>query len=96
MFPELTAFLKESMSLHPVLVNMCILAVAILGGLLVNLLMRHIVLFGMKAAFQRLPINIPEGRDILYTAAARLAYIAPIVVVYVLLEVMDIEPDYLL
>ena len=96
MFPELTAFLKDSMTLHPILVNVCILAVAVLGGLLVNLLMRHCFLYGMKIMFQKLPIDIPEGRNILYSAASRLAYIAPIVVVYLLLDIMDIEPDYLL
>ena len=96
MFPELTAFLKDSMTIHPVLVNLSILAVAILGGLLVNLITRHIVLYGMKIMFQKLPINIPEGKTLLVSIASRLAYIAPIVVVYILLEVMDIEPDYLL
>ena len=96
MFPELTAFLKDSMTLHPILVNVCILAVAVLGGLLVNLLMRHCFLYGMKIMFQKLPIDIPEGRNILYSASSRLAYIAPIVVVYFLLDIMDIEPDYLL
>ena len=96
MFPELSAFLKESMSLHPVAVNVCILAVAVLGGILVNLITRHCVLYGMKIMFQKLPINIPEGRSILYSIASRLAYIAPVVVVYLLLDVMDIEQDYLL
>jgi len=96
MFPELSAFIKDSMTVHPVLVNVCILGVAILSGLLVNLLMRHAVLFGLKVMFQKFPINIPEGKSILYSAASRLAYIAPIAVVYVLLDIMDIEPDYLL
>ena len=96
MFPELTTFLKDSMTIHPILVNLGILAVAILGGLLVNLITRHVVLYGMKIVFQKLPINIPEGKTILYSIASRLAYIAPIVVVYVLLDIMDIEPDYLL
>ncbi len=96
MFPELTAFLKNSMMVHPFLSNVCILGVAILGGLLVNLLTRHIVLYGMKIVFQKLPINIPEGKKTLVTIASRLAYIAPIVVFYVLLDIMDIEPDYLL
>ncbi len=96
MFPELSAFIKDSMSVHPVLVNVCILGVAILGGLLVNALTRYCVLSGMKIAFQKLPIDIPEGKDLLVSIASRLAYIAPIVVVYVLLDIMDIEPDYLL
>ena len=96
MFPELTAFLKDSMTIHPILVNLSILAVAILGGLLVNLITRHAVLYGMKIVFQKLPINIPEGKTLLVSIASRLAYIAPIVVVYVLLDIMDIEPDYLL
>ena len=96
MFPELTAFIKDSMAIHPVLVNVCILAVAILGGLLVNLLTRHAVLFGLKAMLRKLPVNLPEGKTILYSAATRLAYIAPIAVVYILLDIMDIEPDYLL
>jgi miniconductance mechanosensitive channel len=96
MFPELSAFIKESMSIHPVLVNVCILAVAILGGLLVNALTRHCVLYGMKIMFQKLPIDVPEGKNLLVSIASRLAYIAPIVVVYALLDIMDIEPDYLL
>lgn len=96
MFPELTAFIKETMSIHPILVNVCILGVAILGGLLVNLLTRHVVLYGMKVIFQKLPIDIPEGKSLLVQIATRLAYNAPIAVVYLLLDVMDIEPDYLL
>ena len=96
MFPEFTAFIKDAMAVHPVTVNICILVVAILGGVLVNLLTRHCFLYGMKILFQKLPIDIPEGRTLLYSIASRLGYIAPIVVVYVLLDVMDIEPDYLL
>ena len=96
MFPELTAFIKETMSIHPILVNVCIQGVAILGGLLVNLLTRHVVLYGMKVIFQKLPIDIPEGKSLLVQIATRLAYNAPIAVVYLLLDVMDIEPDYLL
>ena len=96
MFPELTAFIKDSMSIHPILVNVCILAVAILGGLLVNLITRHAVLYGMKVIFQKLPIDIPEGKNLLVQIATRLAYITPIVVVYILLVIMDIEHDYLL
>ena len=96
MFSELTAFIKDSMSIHPILVNVCILAVAILGGLLVNLITRHAVLYGMKVIFQKLPIDIPEGKNLLVQIATRLAYITPIVVVYILLVIMDIEHDYLL
>jgi miniconductance mechanosensitive channel len=96
MFPGLSAFLKDSMALHPILVNVCILAIAVLGGFLVNLLTRHVVLYGMRIVFQKLPINIPEGKNLLYSIASRLAYIAPVVVVYILLDIMDIEPDYLL
>ena len=96
MFPELTAFIKETMSIHPILVNLCILAVAILGGLLVNLITRHAVLYGMKVIFQKLPIDIPEGKNLLVQIATRLAYITPIVVVYILLVIMDIDHDYLL
>ena len=96
MFPELAAYIKDAMAVHPVAVNLCIFAVAVLGGLLVNLLTRHCFLYGMKIAFQRLPIHSDEGKKLLYTMASRLAYIAPIVVVYILLVVMDIEPDYLL
>ena len=96
MFSELTAYIKDAMSVHPVIVNLCILAVAVLGGMLVNLLTRHCFLYGMRIAFQKLPIHNESGRKLLYTIASRLAYIAPIVVVYILLEVMDIEPDYLL
>ena len=96
MFPELTAFIKETMSIHPILVNLCILAVAILGGLLVNLITRHVVLYCMKVIFQKLPIDIPEGKSLLVQIATRLAYITPIVVVYILLVIMDIDHDYLL
>ena len=96
MFADLSAFLKEAMEIHPILVNVCILVVAVLGGLLVNLITRHSVLYGMKIVFQKLPIDIPEGKNLLYSVASRLAYIAPIVVVYILLDLMDIEPDYLL
>jgi len=96
MFPEISASIKDAMSVHPVLVNLCILGVAVLGGILVNLLTRHCFLYGMKIAFQKLPIHLEEGRKLLYTMSSRLAYIAPIVVVYVLLEIMDIEPYYLL
>ena len=69
MFPELTAFIKETMSIHPILVNLCILTVAILGGLLVNLITRHVVLYGMKVVFQKLPIDIPEGKSLLVQIA---------------------------
>ena len=81
MFPELTAFIKDAMSVHPILVNVGILAVAILGGVLVNLLTRRCFLYSMKIAFQKLPIHGAEGKNLLYTTASRLAYIAPIVVV---------------
>ena len=96
MFPELSAVVKDAMTLHPVLVNLGILAVAILGGFLVNLILRRFLLHGMKIMFQKLPIHDAEGKELLYKTASRLAYIAPVAVVYVLLEVMDIEPDYLL
>ena len=96
MYSEFTAFIKDAMAVHPVAVNICILVVAILGGFLVNLFTRHCFLYGMKIVFQKLPIDVPEGKNLLYSIASRLAYIAPIVVVYVLLDVMDIEPDYLL
>ena len=90
MFPELSAFIKDSMTVHPVLVNVCILGVAILGGLLVNLITRHIVLYGMKLVFQKLPIDIPEGKNLLVQIATRLAYITPIVVVYILLVILAV------
>ena len=96
MFSELSAFIREAMAQHPIPVNLCILAVAVLGGLLVNLLTRHCFLYGMRIAFQKLPIHDVEGRNLLYTTASRLAYIAPVVVVYVLLDIMDIDPDYLI
>ena len=96
MFSELSAFIREAMAQHPIPVNLCILAVAVLGGLLVNLLTRHCFLYGMRIVFQKLPIHEVEGKDLLYTTASRLAYIAPIAVVYILLDIMDIEPDYLI
>ena len=34
MFSEFAAFVKDAMSVHPVMVNVCILAVAVLGGIL--------------------------------------------------------------
>ena len=49
MFSELSAFIREAMAQHPIPVNLCILAVAVLGGLLVNLLTRHCFLYGMYA-----------------------------------------------
>lgn len=96
MFSELSAFIREAMAQHPIPVNLCILAVAVLGGLLVNLLTRHCFMYGMRIVFQKLPIHEVEGKDLLYTTASRLAYIAPIAVVYILLDIMDIEPDYLI
>ena len=96
MFSDLNEYIRDAMSVHPILVNLCILGVAVLGGLLVNLITRRCFLYGMKIAFQKLPIQSEDGKKLLYTTASRLAYIAPVVVVYVLLEALDIEPDYLL
>ena len=96
MFSQLTEFVKDAMSAHPVAVNLCILAVAVLGGILVNLITRHVVLYGMRLTLQKLPIHDEDGKKLLNTTASRLGYIAPIVVVYLLLDLMDIEPEYLL
>ena len=96
MISDLTAFIKDAMTVHPVLVNLAILLVAVIGGVLVNLLTRHIFFHGLRIALQRLPIRDEDGKRQLYDMASRLAYIAPIVVVYVLMAEMDIDPAYLL
>ena len=96
MISDLIASIKDAMTVHPVLVNLTILLVAIIGGVLVNLLTRHILFHSLRIALQRLPIRDEEGKRQLYAMASRLAYIAPVVVVYVLLVEMDIDPAYLL
>ena len=96
MISELTASIKDAMTVHPVLVNLTILLVAIIGGVLVNLLTRHVLFHGLRIALQRLPIRDEEGKRQLYAMASRLAYIAPVAAVYVLLVEMDIDPAYLL
>lgn len=95
MLSDLIARIKDLMVDYPILVNLCILAVAVLGGFLMNFLTRRFFLYGMKIAFQKLPIHSDEGRKLLCTTSSRLGYIAPVVVVYLLLDLMDIEPDYL-
>ncbi len=96
MISDLTIFIKNAMTEHPVPVNLAILAVAVLGGVLVNLLTRHILFHCLRLALKRLPIRDEDGKHQLYDMASRLAYIAPIAVVYVLIVEMDIDPAYLL
>ena len=81
MISELIASIKDAMTVHPVLVNLTILLVAIICGVLVNLLTRHILFHCLRLALKRLPIRDEEGKRQLYAMASRLAYIAPVVVV---------------
>ena len=91
---ELTEYVRESMKKHPVLTNLCLL-----GGLIVivllNLAIRQIFLYGLKTVFQRIPLGNAEYKKQLYALASRLAYIVPIVVVYMILEAVNINSDNL-
>jgi len=93
-FSELTAFVRKSLKEHPVLTNLCLL-----GGLiviiLINLAIRQIFLYGLKTVFQRIPMRNGEYKKQMYALASRLAYIVPIVVVYMILEAVNINPDNL-
>ena len=92
---EWTVFVRKSMDEHPILTNLCIL-----GGLiciiLLNLVIRRIFLYVLRIGFQRLPIHSDEGKKMLCAVAARLSYIVPIVVVYMLLEPLDVNPANLI
>ena len=91
---ELTAFVRESLREHPVATNLW-LAGALLGIILINLAIRQIFLYGLKAVFQKIPMQNPEYKKQLYALASRLAYLVPIVVVYMILEAVNINPDNL-
>ena len=92
--PELTAYVRKSLKEHPILTNLWLL-----GGLiviiLVNLAIRQIFLFGLKTVFNKIPLGNPEYKKQIYAVASRLAYIVPIVVVYMILEAVNINPDNL-
>lgn len=91
---ELTAFVRKSLKEHPILTNLCLL-----GGLiviiLINLAIRQIFLYGLKTVFQRIPMRNGEYRKQMYALASRLAYIVPIIVVYMILDAVNINPDNL-
>ena len=91
---ELTEYVRKLMKEHPVLTNLCLV-----GGLIVivllNLAIRQIFLYGLKTVFQRIPMGNAEYKKQLYALASRLAYIVPIVVVYMILEAVNINPDNL-
>ena len=92
--PELTAYIRKSLKEHPVLTNLWLL-----GGLivivLINLAIRQIFLFGLKTVFKKIPLGNPEYKKQIYALASRLAYVVPIVVVYMILEAVNINPDNL-
>ncbi len=91
---ELTAFVRKSMKEDPILTNLC-LAGALLGIILINLAIRQIFLYGLKLLFTKIPTNNAEYRKQLYATASRLAFIVPIVVVYLILEAVNINPENL-
>lgn len=89
---ELTNFIRESMKEHPVLTNLC-LAGALLGIILINLAIRQIFLYGLQIVFKKLPTRTGEYKKQFYTTASRLAFIVPIVVVYLILESINVNPE---
>ena len=93
-FSELTAFVRKSLKEHPIITNLWLL-----GGLiviiLVNLAIRQIFLYGLKLVFNKLPTNTGEYKKQFYATASRLAFIVPIVVVYLILESVNINPENL-
>ena len=92
--PELTAYVRKSLKEHPILTNLWLL-----GGLivivLINLAIRQLFLLGLKTVFNKIPMGNPEYKKQMYAVASRLAYIVPIVVVYLILEEVNINPDNL-
>ncbi len=94
MFSELTVFIKDSMLVHPVLTNLC-LAGGLLCIILVNLAIRQIFLYGLQLVFRKLPTQNGEYKKQLYTTASRLAFIVPIVVVYLILEAVNVNQENL-
>ena len=91
---ELTVFVRESMKERPILTNLC-LAGALLAIILINLAIRQIFLYGLQLVFKRHPAHNDEYKKLLYTTASRLAFIVPIVVVYLVLEAVNINPENL-
>ena len=91
---ELTVFVRKSMKEHPVLTNLC-LAGALLAIILINLAVRQIFLYGLKTVFQRIPMQNAEYKKQMYATASRLAFIVPIVVVYLILEAVNVNPENL-
>ena len=58
-YSELTAYVRESMKEHPVLTNLCLLG-ALIVIVLITLAIRQIFLYGLKAVFQKIPMQNPE------------------------------------
>ena len=93
-FSELTDYIKDQMRAHPVKTNLY-LAGALLGIILINLAIRQIFLYGLKLLFKKLPTQNSEYRKQFYATASRLAFIVPIVVVYLILEAVNVNPENL-
>jgi miniconductance mechanosensitive channel len=91
---EFTAYVRESMQKHPVLTNLCLVG-ALLAIILVNLAIRQVFLYGLQLVFKKIPSQNGEYRKQLYATASRLAFIVPIVVVYMILEAVNINPENL-
>lgn len=91
---ELTIFVRESLREHPVTTNLW-LAGALLAIILINLAIRQIFLYGLRLVFNKIPTNTGEYKKQFYATASRLAFIVPIVVVYLILEAVNINPDNL-
>jgi len=91
---ELTAFVRQSLKEHPILTNLC-LAGALLAIILINLAIRQIFLYGLKLVFKKIPTRTGEYKKQFYATASRLAFIVPIVVVYLILESVNINPENL-
>ena len=91
---ELTVFIKESMVEHPILTNLC-LAGALLAIILINLAIRQVFLYGLQLIFRKLPTQNGEYKKQMYVTASRLAFIVPIVVVYLILETVNVNPENL-
>ncbi len=91
---ELTVFVRESLREHPVTTNLW-LAGALLAIILINLAIRQVFLYGLKLAFNKLPLHNAEYKKQMYATASRLAFIVPIVVVYLILESVNVNPENL-
>ena len=91
---ELTVYVRESMKVHPILTNLCLVG-ALLIIILINLAIRQIFLYGLRIVFQKFSSQNAEYKKQLYATASRLAFIVPIVVVYMILEAVNINPENL-